>query len=63
MKASSGNSYKSKIILIGPSKSGKSVLANFLGDQVRNYYVLLNKNCTINNTFNNFRYNSCTDFK
>jgi len=34
MKVASGNSYKSKIILIGPTKSGKSVLANFLGDQV-----------------------------
>ena len=38
MKVASGNSYKSKIILIGPTKSGKSVLANFLGDQVSSYY-------------------------
>lgn len=34
MKFSNANTYKAKIVLAGPCKSGKSALSNFLGDQM-----------------------------
>lgn len=34
MKFSNANTYKAKIVVTGPCKSGKSVLSNFLGDQM-----------------------------